>query len=118
MSRDHSGPAAKSDSMTNGVNHLRDQVEYQTILHTQFEKWRMPGGHGAKCPDMGFESLPYVDMLMRDLGLNQYRKSYKTGWMREWLPNPWEWFSMYVPTHYGTINQEWIAKQNAQKKTN
>ncbi|KXJ88436.1 hypothetical protein Micbo1qcDRAFT_214329 [Microdochium bolleyi] len=46
----------------------------EIVLHTQFEKWRYPCGYGPVVPDMAFDSIPYVDLLMNDLGLSARRK--------------------------------------------
>lgn len=54
------------------------QVELDTALHVEYQKLRRPrgaGGHGAGFPDLVFDSLPYVDILMDDIGLRIRRKS-------------------------------------------
>jgi len=50
------------------------EVTKEIMLHTQFEKWRYPCGYGASLPDFAFDSLPYIDLLMNDLGLKSHRK--------------------------------------------
>ena len=49
-------------------------MEYETALHTEFGKYRYPGGFGRRNPDFVFDAIPYVDLLMRDLGLAAKRK--------------------------------------------
>ncbi|PKY01987.1 FAD/NAD(P)-binding domain-containing protein [Aspergillus campestris IBT 28561] len=54
-----------------------DEVDvlWETALHTEFGKLRYPGGFGARNPDFVFDALPYVDLLLRDLGVGWERKS-------------------------------------------
>lgn len=52
-----------------------EAVTKEIILHTQWMKWRHPTGYGAMLPDMVFDALPYMDLLLRDLGLKINRKS-------------------------------------------
>lgn len=57
-----------------------DEIRYETVLHARFGKWRYPAGHGAHFPDFVFDALPYVDLLVNDLGLRVHRKN---GWLAE-----------------------------------
>ncbi|KAK3318777.1 hypothetical protein B0H66DRAFT_249535 [Apodospora peruviana] len=57
-----------------------DEIRYETVLHARFGKWRYPAGHGTQFPDFVFDAVPYVDLLVGDLGLNIYRKG---GWLAE-----------------------------------
>lgn len=57
-----------------------DQVHYETVLHNRFGRWRCPNDPGSKYGDFIFEAVPYMDMIMADLGLKVQRKS---GWFRE-----------------------------------
>lgn len=47
------------------------------MLYARFGKWRYPAGHGEQFPDFVFDALPYVDLLVGDLGLSVHRKG---GW--------------------------------------
>lgn len=49
-------------------------ILYETALHTQFGIHRYPGGMGRRNPDFVFDAIPYVDMLLRDLGIKGDRK--------------------------------------------
>ena len=49
-------------------------LAWETALHSEFGKYRYPGGFGRRNPDFVFDALPYVDLLLRDLGLNTNRK--------------------------------------------
>lgn len=51
-----------------------EEIEYETVLHSRFGRWRYPGGFGARFPDFVFDGVPYLDLLLRDLGLRRWRK--------------------------------------------
>ncbi|KAK6850474.1 hypothetical protein PG987_000108 [Apiospora arundinis] len=57
-----------------------DELRYETVLHARFGKWRYPAGHGAQFPDFVFDALPYMDLLVGDLGLRVHRKAW---WLAE-----------------------------------
>ncbi|WPH03954.1 dimethylaniline monooxygenase (N-oxide forming) [Acrodontium crateriforme] len=76
-----------------------DEVIEEIMLHTQWGKWRYPCGYGASLPDFVFEGLPYIDMLLRDLGLETHRKK---SWFTE-LTKP------YKPQDYAGLVEEWQA---------
>ncbi|KAH7199004.1 uncharacterized protein B0J16DRAFT_331473 [Fusarium flagelliforme] len=73
-----------------------DEVHRQTVLHNRFGKWRYPNDAGARVPDFIFEAVPFMDMMMADLGLAVHRKQ---GWFKE-MTEP------YGPEDYRTINEE------------
>ena len=73
------------------------EVTDEVMLHTQWGKWRYPCGYGASLPDLVFDALPYMDLLMRDLGLPVHRKK---GWLAD-LTEP------YGPEEYQGLVQEW-----------
>lgn len=81
-----------------------DAVAYETILQTQFGKWRYPGAFGKRHPDFVFDAVPYMDMMLRDLGLRFRRKN---GW---WA----EVFHPYGPEDYRGMVDEWRIKVSAQ----
>ena len=85
----------------NGMTLAR--VQYETVLHNRFGKWRYPNDPGAKHPDFVFEAVPYLDMMMADLGLKVHRKS---GWFKE-ISEP------YGPEDYKDIIDEWIGKHGS-----
>jgi hypothetical protein len=76
----------------------QDQVNKDVMLHTQFGKWRWPCGYGASLPDFAFDALPYIDLLLNDLGLKAHRK---TSSMAE-LVEP------YKPRDYKGLTEEWL----------
>jgi cation diffusion facilitator CzcD-associated flavoprotein CzcO len=71
----------------------------EVMLHTQFEKWRYPYGYGAHLPDFAFDSLPYVDLLVNDLGLRCHRKGSQLQELAE----------AYKPWDYKGLVEEWVA---------
>ena len=85
--------------------HLLDKVPiqadslYETVLHNRFAKWRSPVGFGASFPDIAFDSLPYYDMLLRDLGLTHRRKN-------GIIANI---FHSHAPQDYNGLIDEWSA---------
>ncbi len=89
-----------ADRPLDSKHSVEDDIQYETILHSQFGKWRYPGGFGARYPDFVFDALPYMDMLLRDLGLESHRKG---GWLAEC-------FRPYGPADYKGLIDEWRAK--------
>lgn len=51
-------------------------VMYEAALWSRFGKWRCPMGMQGKIADFLHDSMPYYDLMMRDLGLRSWRK----GW--------------------------------------
>lgn len=91
---DNNVPALDSDSeATSG------RVLYETVLHTQFGKWRYSKGFGARFPELWFDCLPYVDLLLKDIDVPNQRKS-----------NWWaERFTPYMPVDYIGIVDDYLA---------
>lgn len=77
----------------------KDEIIEEIMLHTQWGKWRYPCGYGASLPDFVFEGLPYVDLLLRDMGLDVNRK--QTWWAK--LTEP------YMPRDFAGLIEEWKA---------
>lgn len=78
------------------------EITDEVMLHTQWGKWRYPCGYGADLPDLVFEGLPYVNMLMKDLGLKTHRKSNRFQ----------ELTSPYLPADFGGLVEEWMSKED------
>lgn len=76
------------------------KLQYETVLHNRFGKWRYPTEWGDKGPNFIFDAVPYLDLLQHDLGLNPYRKG---GMLAEM-------YSPYGPEDYRYINDEWLKK--------
>ena len=76
------------------------KLRYDTVLHNRFGRWRYPAGRGRMYPDFVFDAVPYLDLLVGDLGLKVHRKK---GWLAE-ITEP------YGPEDYKNLYSEWIAK--------
>ena len=74
-----------------------DRAKKEAILHARFGRWRCPGGPGGIVPDFYFDSIPYVDLLLGDLGLNMRRKA---GMVKEM-------FEPYGASDYIGLVEEW-----------
>lgn len=75
-----------------------NRILYETVLHTQFSKWRYSRGFGARFPELWFDCLPYVDQLLKDVGIENRRKP--TWWQERFTP--------YRPRDYLGIIGEYI----------
>ena len=84
-----------------------EQLQYDTVLHNRMGKWRYPYDYGAKHPDFVFDAVPFMDMLLADLGLKVHRK--KT-WLKE-ITEP------YGPEDYRDVNDEWERKYGQWKQS-
>ena len=69
------------------VNGSQEEINWQTILHSQFGKWRYRCGYGERYPDFVFDALPYLD-------LGSHRKKRKIA----------EWLEPYGPENYKTLD--------------
>ena len=76
---------------------LADTVTRETTLHARFGKWRYPGGYGARYPDFVFDAIPYIDLLLTDVGLSGRRKGGVVS----------ECFAPYGPEDYRGLVEEW-----------
>jgi hypothetical protein len=56
---------------------------------------------GSRAPTFIFDAVPYLDMLLRDLGLQTRRKGGVLA----------ELFSPYGPEDYRGVNEEWAAAE-------
>lgn len=77
------------------------EAEWAALLSQRFWRARAPCGLGARGPDMVFEIMPYVDTLLRDLGLRTARKG---SWWRELF----EWYGV---RDYKGLVSEWVEMQ-------
>lgn len=91
-----SEPSQRSEPSSSSL----EDIQYETILYNRFGRWRYPADHGAKFPDFVFDVVPYMDVMMADLGLQVHRKG---GWFKE-ITDP------YGPEDYVDINDEWRRK--------
>ncbi|KAL1606609.1 hypothetical protein SLS60_004014 [Paraconiothyrium brasiliense] len=52
----------------------QEGARWEAVLHSQFTKLRHPYGYGALLPDFAFDAMPYLDMLLKDVGVETRRK--------------------------------------------
>ncbi|KAF4471283.1 Flavin-binding monooxygenase [Fusarium albosuccineum] len=83
------------------------RFQHEAVLHSRFCKWRYPAGYGHKYPDFVFDAVPYLDLLLTDLGLPFYRKN---GLAAE-ATDP------YGPEDYRTLVDEWKEKHGGEGRT-
>lgn len=78
-----------------------DEIRYEATFENVYTRMRRPhdlGGSGGKYADLVFDSIPYVDRLLRDVGLNHRRKG---SWWKEWT-------ECYKMGDYRGLAQEWM----------
>ncbi|KAF1961443.1 dimethylaniline monooxygenase (N-oxide forming) [Byssothecium circinans] len=80
-----------------------DEARWEAVLHSRFVKWRYPLGYGDRLPDFVFDAIPYVDMLLHDLGVESRRK--KSLWAH--------WTHPYGPEDYKGIVGEWAESHRS-----
>lgn len=83
----------------------KEKIKWYTLLHTQYGKWRCPGGYGSRFPDFVYDGIPYIDLLLRDLGLKNKRKS--SLWK--------ELFQPYLTYDYAGLVDEWRIKTESRR---
>lgn len=91
--------AAFLDGRLDRVAETPEDIKDEIMLHTQWGKWRFPCGYGASLPDFVFEGLPYVNLLMNDMGLKTHRKPTFLKEITE----------AYTPADMAGILDEWAA---------
>jgi hypothetical protein len=84
----------------------QDDITAEIMMHTQWGKWRYPCGYGASLPDFVFEGIPYVDMLLKDIGVQNKRKHSFIG----------ELISSYSPKDYDGVLEEYKMKHGITAK--
>lgn len=85
-----------------------DQVKYQAYLVTEYERMRRPKqGHGAsgRFLDLVFDTVPYVDLLLEDVGVRTKRKS---SWWQDI-------FEPYTLRNCEGIVKEWLVSGSGSK---
>ncbi|KAJ4993405.1 hypothetical protein SVAN01_00953 [Stagonosporopsis vannaccii] len=86
-------------ALSHGFTLHCDRILYETVLHTQFGKWRYSRGFGARFPELWFDCLPYVDLLLKDIGVPNQRKG--SWWAERFTP--------YMPADYVGIVDDYLA---------
>ncbi|KAL2121087.1 hypothetical protein VTJ04DRAFT_5114 [Mycothermus thermophilus] len=106
VSADPKAKAKASSTTEQSLASLRSE----TLLHARFGRWRYPFGRGAQFPDFVFDAVPYLDLLLRDLGLETKRKKLaitkrSKGGMFAWLK---EVVEPYGPEDYKGLVEEFV----------
>lgn len=83
--------------LNNALNIEKNQVYKQTSLSSRYGKLRYPCGFSSWYPEFVYDSVPYADMLLHDLGVCSRRKPTRTK----------EIFTGYTIQDYKGINREW-----------
>ncbi|KAL2139039.1 hypothetical protein VTI28DRAFT_5877 [Corynascus sepedonium] len=92
------GNGSGADSNDQQLEALRREA----VLHNRFGRWRYPVDWGtSRAPSFVFDAVPYLDLLLRDLGLETHRKGGALA----------EIFSPYGPEDYRAVNEEWARTQ-------
>jgi hypothetical protein len=95
--------AAYLDGTLELPNQSAEQLEHETYRETQYCVVRNAMGYGNKFPDLVFDSLPYFDAIMRDLGFEGKRKGALLG-MKNWVAECWK---SYGPEDYKGLVDQW-----------
>ncbi|KAH8676506.1 flavin-binding monooxygenase-like family protein [Tricladium varicosporioides] len=81
-----------------------EEAEWEALLQSRFYRWRAPMGLGGRTTDMVFEIMPFVDKLLRELGVETRRKQ-----------GVGEWIRSYGVGDYRGFVREWMEKQELVK---
>ncbi|KAG9255629.1 uncharacterized protein F5Z01DRAFT_721474 [Emericellopsis atlantica] len=99
-----SGRLANDPAAAVGDHDAMAALRYETVLHNRFGKWRYPT-EWHKSPCFIFDAVPYLDLLLRDLGLDPPHKG--SLWADVWHP--------YLSRDYRAINENWKNKYGSDK---
>lgn len=92
--------SAYLDGKLDRLPESEDEIRWQTMLHTQYNKLRHPTGNAARHPDFVFDGIPYMDLLLGDLGVENHRQPGRVA----------ELIRPYLPENYRTVGDEWKEK--------
>lgn len=91
--------------LENKLDIQNDDVFWQTALTSRFGKRRYPCGFGSWYPEFVYDSIPYADMLLSDLGMSGRRK-------KSWRKEIFEGYSIH---DYKGVRREYQEKQHSKK---
>jgi hypothetical protein len=86
--------------------HDKKSALREATLHSEFVALRSPTNHGARNADFVFEVLPYLDMLLGDLGLRTARKG--SWWRNLFVP--------HEPRDYAGLVEEWKGRPSVSQE--
>ena len=87
------------DKLSTGLP-SHEEAAWEALLQSRFYWQKAPMGLGGSRTDMVFETIPYIDTLMRELGLDPARKG---SWWKEM-------FGWYGVKDYEGVVEEWLTK--------
>ncbi|OJJ54431.1 hypothetical protein ASPSYDRAFT_1160899 [Aspergillus sydowii CBS 593.65] len=90
--------SAYFDGALHRVPQTREAAIHEAVTNSVWGKWRYPCGYGGDVADFAFDALPYFDLIMKDLGLNNYRKPSAISEITE----------PYKPWDYKEAVHEWL----------
>ncbi|KAI9927046.1 hypothetical protein MW887_003427 [Aspergillus wentii] len=93
-------PASLRSGKQGDAASREEDVLWETALHSQFCRLRHPGPLGKWHGNVGFDLLPYLDLLLKDLGLQGRRRS----GVKEMLGS-------YSAGDYRGLTREWRERQ-------
>ncbi|OCL10663.1 hypothetical protein AOQ84DRAFT_374704, partial [Glonium stellatum] len=79
-----------------------EEARWEAVKAACWGRWRYPCGYGGRVPDFVFDAVPYMDMLLKDLGLRNRRKG---GWREVLEP--------YGVEDYRGLVGEWKGKRKS-----
>lgn len=97
-------PTSHLSNHHQGEKTPRERRFYDAALFNRFGAWRSPYGLSRCYPDFVFDGIPYYDLLLRDLGLNSWRK----GWGG---PLGEIFGGSYGVADYAGLIDEWLKSQ-------
>ncbi|KAL4929511.1 flavin-containing monooxygenase [Aspergillus undulatus] len=87
------------------VPQTREAAIHEAVTNSVWGKWRYPCGYGGDVADFAFDALPYFDLIMKDLGLNNCRKPSAIS----------EIIEPYKPWDYKEAVHEWLRNHPVTK---
>ncbi|KAE8159225.1 hypothetical protein BDV40DRAFT_291148 [Aspergillus tamarii] len=93
--------SAYFDDALQRVPQTQQEAIHEVVTNSVWGKWRYPCGYGEDVADFASDALPYFDLIMKDLGLNNHRKPTTISEIAE----------PYKPWDYKEIVDEWLQKR-------
>lgn len=93
--------SAYFDDALQRVPQTQQEAIHEAVTNSVWGKWCYPCGYGEDVADFASDALPYFDLIMKDLGLNNHRKPTTISEIAE----------PYKPWDYKEIVDEWLQKR-------
>lgn len=85
------------------IKSIENDILYEAALFNRFGAWRSPCGFSMYYPEFVFDGIAYYDLLVQDLGLNNWRKGW--GFLGEVFGGS------YGLSDYAGLADEWLKTQ-------